>query len=76
MGRKTLGTNRCAVVEAIRGDTGWSTLKKIIGNGVLAYKPKLEKMEVSGWSRKVYEWNKQNSSWVWMYIRMEKKLVC
>ncbi|XP_045115935.1 uncharacterized protein LOC123507244 [Portunus trituberculatus] len=56
-GRIALGANRYVTVEAIRGDMGWSTFRERLAKAVLRYRVRLQRMDGSKWTKKVYEWN-------------------
>ena len=59
--RMALNAPRYAVVEALRGDMGWSTFRERHIKATLRYKVRLERMENIRIARKVYLWNVRSS---------------
>ncbi len=59
--RMAMNAPRYAVIEALRGDMEWSTLREKQMKAILKFKVRLEQMEDIRMARRVYLWS---SKWV------------
>ncbi|MPC37532.1 hypothetical protein E2C01_031014 [Portunus trituberculatus] len=71
--RWALGANRCIGLEAVRGDTGWSTFRESIAKGKMSYIKKIEGMDDERWAKKVLSEKRPESSWRREINRWKKK---